>query len=203
MRIKNRNSNQSRNKNKNKMTCAVLDLETTGLGPSARIVSIAWIVLDANLKEIDRNYYLVQPEPGYFIPEESIRIHGITTEKARQEGIPLHTMCYKLGRSIYHNNCKTLVSHNVRFDVPILLREIQRAHHQVLHRRLKALDTYCTMLKGAERMGVRKWPKLINLYKHLFDMDIAQDEQHHALYDCANCARIYCELMTKNEKLKS
>lgn len=176
---------------------AVIDLETTGLGPSARIVSIAWIILNKDLQEIERRYFIVQPAPGTTIPAESIRIHGITTEQACKEGIPLHIMCYKLGRAIYANQCGTLVSHNVRFDVPILLNEVRRACHRALARRLQNMDTYCTMLRGAERMGVRKWPKLVLLYKHLFDVDIAENEQHHALHDCANCAEIFKELLMK------
>lgn len=181
---------------------AVIDLETTGLGHDARIVSAAWIILDANYVEQDRRYYIVQPAPGVVFPEESVRIHGITIEKATNEGIPFHIFCYKLGRAIYKYNCMTLVSHNIQFDVPILLREVERAHHRVLHRRLCAMSTYCTMLKGAKCMGVRRWPKLVNLYKHLFNVDIAQSEQHHALYDCANCADIF-KMLIQRQSLPS
>ena len=172
------------------MSFIVIDLETTGLSSTSEVVSIAWIVLDDRLDEKERAYYIVQPD-GYEIPVESVRVHGITTEKARNEGIPFRHVCYKLGRSIYKYQCKTLVSHNIHFDRTILVNAVYAVYQKILARKITSLRTYCTMRKGAELMGVKKWPKLTQLYKHLFEIDIAQNQQHHALFDCENCASIF------------
>ena len=179
------------------MCYLVVDLETTGLHPTSYIVSIAWIVLNDALEEVQRAYYVVQPD-GYEIPKESVRVHGITTEKAKKEGIPIRHICYKLGRAIFKHQCATLVSHNINFDRTILIHQVSESFQRILARKIMSLKTFCTMKKGAQYMGVKKWPKLTLLYKHLFDVDIANEEQHHALFDCQNCAAIFKKLRERN-----
>src|SRR5437867_3720852 len=53
------------------------DLETTGLDPErARIVEFCFIELDPELRELSRWSELVHPRMP--IPEETVRVHGIT-----------------------------------------------------------------------------------------------------------------------------
>lgn len=181
----------------------VLDLETTGLAKTSRIVSIAWIVLNSKFNDVERRYYVVKPAPGTIIPTPSVKVHGITTVRAKREGIALRDVCYVLARTLTEHKCDTIVTHNANFDVPILLNEVRRVSQRALARKLSELRVVCTMKKGAVSMGVTKWPKLINLYKHLFDVDISQEQQHHALYDCVNCAQIFKKLTQQEEKQQS
>ena len=73
------------------------DTETTGL-PKRRnsnalesddnwpeIVSVAWAVYERDGTLVKKCYSLIKPD-GWTIPEDSIKIHGITEEKAHAEG---------------------------------------------------------------------------------------------------------------------
>ena len=75
------------------------DTETTGLPKKwqapvsdldnwPRIVQLAWILSDDKGKQLAGQNYIIKPE-GFLIPEESSRVHGISTEKAMNEGIAL------------------------------------------------------------------------------------------------------------------
>ena len=77
----------------------IYDTETTGLprdwnAPISdsdnwpRLVQLAWQLHDANGKLLSRGNRIVQPD-GFTIPYNSTKIHGITTERAQAEGIPL------------------------------------------------------------------------------------------------------------------
>jgi DNA polymerase III epsilon subunit-like protein len=83
----------------------IFDTETTGLPkarlPSSRgpnnwphIVSISWVILDAHTnKVVDIRSFVIKPR-NWTIPEDSIKIHGITQEKAEKEfGIKRSQFC--------------------------------------------------------------------------------------------------------------
>ena len=59
----------------------VLDTETTGLDPSDghRIIELCCLELDNHLPTGRVYHTLIQPERD--IPEESVRVHGLTAEK--------------------------------------------------------------------------------------------------------------------------
>jgi DNA polymerase-3 subunit epsilon len=63
------------------------DLETTGLDRFADVpVSLALVTVTSGVV-VDRRVHLV--DPGRDIPESVTAIHGITTERARRQGLPL------------------------------------------------------------------------------------------------------------------
>ena len=77
----------------------IFDTETTGLpkrwgAPISdtdnwpRCIQIAWQLHDKMGKLIEHQDYLIQPD-GFNIPYDAERIHGISTELAQAEGIPL------------------------------------------------------------------------------------------------------------------
>jgi DNA polymerase-3 subunit epsilon len=63
------------------------DLETTGVDPTtARIVTASLVFLPPGRPVTACRSWLV--DPGVEIPDEAATIHGITTERARAEGVP-------------------------------------------------------------------------------------------------------------------
>ena len=77
----------------------IFDTETTGLPKRwdapitdtdnwPRCIQIAWQLHDEMGNCIEHQDYLVQPE-GFNIPYDAEKIHGISTELAQQQGIPL------------------------------------------------------------------------------------------------------------------
>ena len=105
-----------------------LDLETTGLDPlKDRIVQAAVLMVDADGSEQATSWHGIV-DPGVPIPVEASAIHGITTERARREGMPpveaLRRMAHLIDDAADHG--VPLVIYNAPFDWPFVLAEAQR-----------------------------------------------------------------------------
>jgi len=78
------------------------DTETTGLPKNynaplsdsrnwPRMVQIAWLLADEDGTERESRDYIIKPE-GFVIPHQSVKIYGITTEKANEKGVQLESV---------------------------------------------------------------------------------------------------------------
>jgi DNA polymerase III epsilon subunit-like protein len=176
----------------------VVDTETTGLPPKntpiddlktwaqCRVVQIAWSIFDENGRAQGDKCYIIQPEEDTVFSEGAVRVHGISKEKAKAEGVPFTDVFNDLHASLA--NVKTIVAHNIRFDDPVIQAEMCRAKRQSLLNLWRSKERYCTMLSGT-RQGER-WPKLAVLYERLYGVP-AQGQLHSADTDVALCADIY------------
>jgi DNA polymerase III epsilon subunit-like protein len=190
------------------MSILVLDLETTGLPGrengrlcsydninkynSCRIVQISIGIFNNDGKELEVVDYLVKPL-GFII--ENSQFHGVTQERALEEGVTIKTLISYI-KKIYKSGVRLIVAHNIEFDVNVLLSELMRAGTPKLAHAIYKIPKYCTMQYGIEitklkpyLYGSYKYPKLCELYKHLFDEDVKN--QHDAFYDMKNTARCY------------
>ena len=106
------------------MKLLIFDTETTGLPVDRNkqaikepnnwphIVSISWVVLDADSNKIEsKNSFIVKPI-NWTIPLEATKVHGITNEKAMLKGSPLSEVMEQFSRESYDY----LVAHNIQFD---------------------------------------------------------------------------------------
>lgn len=185
----------------------VFDVETTGLPrrgagfreidafDNARLLSISWIIVH-NGVPIEQSYFLVRPE-GFEISEESTRIHGISRKLAMEVGLSMHQVLKMADQAL--TRCRVLVAHNINFDKSILLSEFWRAGQQEAIDRVFNRAHVCTMLKGKDVMGVRKFPKLAELYRHLYNEDITN--AHDAQYDTLYCYKCYVRLFPRDPDL--
>ena len=91
----------------------IFDVETTGLFTrkrgekvdfrklvnfdNCRIVSISWIIIDSNEKDtiIENKNYYIKPDK-FNVPQESTKIHGLTTDYLLTNGITIHTVFQEL-----------------------------------------------------------------------------------------------------------
>jgi len=106
---------------------ATFDTETTGVDVrGARIVSACLAEIGPDGEVLARTDWLI--DPGVPIPEQASRIHGITTERARAEGVAaahgvgsiLEAVRAVLARGI------GLVVYNAPYDLSLLAHESQR-----------------------------------------------------------------------------
>ena len=178
------------------------DTETTGL-PSAptsqyqkwpRILQIAWLLMDDNKDIKSKNSYIIRPE-GYGISNRVIKIHGITMERALEEGVPLD---YALHRFLRDTNfADVLVAHNVAYDYGVVTGELLR---KKIPNFLKGFSQFCTMTskpvldycKSFRANGSRQCPSLSELYFLLFGEKL--NNSHDALSDADACANCFFEL---------
>lgn len=106
------------------------DTETTGVDPeTARIVSAAVVALRPDGTESARRTWLINP--GIPIPEEAAAIHGITTERARAQGLPPGPAILEIAEMVERASERglPLVVYNAPYDLTLLDREIRR--HEV------------------------------------------------------------------------
>ena len=176
------------------MKLLIFDTETTGL-PRLRIpsmmepnnwphiVSISWVILNSDTNVIEKQKsYIVKPL-NWTIPEDSIRIHGITQEKAKAEGQDLA----KIIGEFLAENYDVLVAHNLEFDLNVLYNAIQW-DLELPFKSLKK-QMYCTMelsrdickLKG--NFSSYKSPKLSELYEYTFKKCPEKGSLHNSMYD--------------------
>ncbi|AUP79952.1 DNA polymerase III subunit alpha [Flavivirga eckloniae] len=191
----------------------IFDTETTGLPKRwdapitdtdnwPRCIQIAWQLHDAMGNCIDHQDYLVQPE-GFNIPYDAEKIHGISTELAQEQGIPLAEVLEKFNEAL--GKTKFIVGQNVKFDLNIMGAEFVRGDVANALQELPVLDT-CTehtaslcQIPGG-RGGKFKLPTLTELHEFLFKVPFA--EAHNATADVEATTRCFFELVRLGEYTK-
>jgi len=195
-----------------KMKVLIFDTETTGL-PKTRakailqrnnwphIVSISWLVMDSNTNEIlTQKSYVVKPE-GWEIPEESTKIHGISTEFAEKTGAPLKDVM----REFLETPRDMIVAHNLEFDENVVINAM---YWDLENHRFYGFEPpkFCTMVSSTEmcklpkRFGYGyKSPKLSELYEHVFRTKPILAQLHGSMYD----AKILADILIASPVLRA
>ena len=191
----------------------IFDTETTGLPKRwdapitdvdnwPRCIQIAWQLHDQMGNCIDHQDYLVKPD-GFDIPYDAERIHGISTELAQQQGVPLVEVLEKFNEAL--SKTKFVVGQNVGFDLNIMGAEFVRESVDNPLQELPVLDT-CTestaqlcQIPGG-RGGKFKLPTLTELHQFLFNQPFA--EAHNATADVEATTRCFLELVRRKEYTK-
>ena len=107
-----------------------IDLETTGVDVAHdRIVELAAVEVSPD-GEPGRSYSTIV-DPGIEVPDEAAAIHGITTERARAEGVAPKAALEQLARMVWrhvslYDGQAAIVIFNARFDLPVLVNECAR-----------------------------------------------------------------------------
>ncbi|MCK0107920.1 DNA polymerase III subunit alpha [Flavobacteriaceae bacterium S0825] len=191
----------------------IFDTETTGLPKRwnapitdtnnwPRAVQIAWQLHDVMGNCIEHQDYLIQPN-GFNIPYDAEKIHGISTELAQEQGLPLTEVLEKFNEAL--NKSKFVVGQNVGFDLNIMGCEFFREDTATKLLELSVLDT-CTehtaelcKLPGG-RGGKFKLPTLTELHEYLFGE--AFNEAHNATADVEATTRCFLELIRRKQYTK-
>lgn len=112
-------------------TLAVFDLETTGIDiDTCRIVTAHVGVIGPAGEVLEQRQWLV--DPGVEIPTAATLIHGVTTERARLEGLAavqgvaeiIDALRDAAGRGL------PIVAYNAAYDLSVLHREAERYGHE-------------------------------------------------------------------------
>ena len=178
------------------------DTETTGLPRSwkapvtdlnnwPRLVQLAYLLFDINGKLISEADHIIKPQ-GFTIPADASRIHGITTERALQEGKSLDSVLLDFQSLIEESSF--LVAHNMSFDEKIMGAEFLRNH---MPDSIASKKKICTMQSTTNFCAIDgpygyKWPKLAELHFKLFRTSF--DEAHNAAADIRATAKCFWEL---------
>jgi DNA polymerase III subunit epsilon len=193
------------------MRYLVFDTETNGLPKDykrpytdvnnwPRIVQIAWTL--GGFEEKMQFAFHAEPEcrvikpDGWTIPDSVAAVHGISTAKASQIGTHLGEVLDEFQWAVMHAD--VLVAHNVKFDRAVVACELLRAGRtQAAVAIALEVKSFCTMEAGTPLCRIPgpygwKWPRLNELYRHLFNRD--PENQHSADGDVEATACCYEEL---------
>ncbi|PIQ48405.1 MAG: DNA polymerase III subunit alpha [Cytophagales bacterium CG12_big_fil_rev_8_21_14_0_65_40_12] len=183
----------------------IFDTETTGLPKNynapvsdlenwPRLVQLAWQLHDAKGKLISAQNFIVKPE-GFTIPYNSQQIHGISTERALEEGQDLNTVLGHFSKDLAQ--AEVAVGHNIEFDLNIVGAEYLRAEKPNQLESVASIDTkevatdFCAIPGG--RGGKFKWPTLTELHQKLFGEGFG--DAHDAAYDVDATSRCFFGLI--------
>jgi DNA polymerase III subunit alpha len=184
----------------------IFDTETTGfpkdwnapitdLDNWPRVVQLAWQIHDENGELVEVQDHIIYPD-GFDIPFNATKVHGISTERAKNEGRSLADVLTDFEEAL--EKCEYLVGHNVNFDLNVTGCEYYRVTGENPLDAKKSLDSCTeTTAKLCELPGGRggryKLPKLEELHRHLFGEGFA--EAHNAAFDVEATARVFLELL--------
>ena len=185
------------------------DTETTGLPRNwnapvsdvnnwPRLVQLAWVYYKDGFLVKSKDY-IIKPE-GFVIPPDVSKVHGITHQKALNEGAPLQAVLNEFKNLL--ESADFLVAHNISFDEKIIGAEFIRNKMQ---NTLQGKKTICTkeistnFCAIASLSGFKefKWPKLSELHIKLFGKDVS--DAHNAFVDVMATAKCFWEM--KNRKI--
>jgi DNA polymerase III epsilon subunit-like protein len=189
----------------------ILDTETTGIPQqksynryfephmisfynNARMIELGYLITDDVGNIIKEQSFLIKPN-GFVINNSNI--HGITTEKATNEGVDISHALETLYADL--QNVELLICHNINFDKHILLSECYREYRNEVDiiKKIKKIKKECTMEIGKSKFNLNKPPKLVELYKQIFDKEPKQE--HRALSDVYLCYDCYFNINKHNK----
>ncbi len=162
----------------------VVDTETTGLNPEAghRVIEIGCIELVNHVPTGAVFHEYLNPERD--VPEEVVRIHGLTGEFLAGKP-PFESVADAFLDFVGDSR---LVIHNAEFDLGFLNAELARAGRDAL--RNGVVDTVA--------LARRKYPGApanLDALCRRFDVDNSERVQHGALLDAELLAEVYLELI--------
>jgi DNA polymerase-3 subunit epsilon len=190
------------------------DTETTGL-PNFKarsadpiqphLVQLALIIAADDGTEVSATSVIVKPD-GWTIPADVTAIHGISQERAMDEGIP---EAAAVGMFLVNQGqCAVRAAHNESFDRRIMRIAMTRASmERDFIEMVEKRESFCTCnaakpiinLQPTERMRAAgfngaKPPKLEECIRHFFGEELPG--AHDALIDARAAARLYFHLQT-------
>jgi DNA polymerase III epsilon subunit-like protein len=208
------------------MRILVFDTETTGL-PKSKImnpdtlnlwpytVQFSYVIYDTNLNDIVvSSDKIVKLKDGITIPEDSIKIHGITNEISQKNGINIETIINEFFSHL--RDVDLLVGHNISFDINMIKVELLRLIYETnsisenevkeckynLHFLTNYKNICCTLqesidlcnIKAIDKFGKEytKFPKLLELHQKLFES--VPNNLHNSFNDILVTLRCFMKL---------
>ena len=206
------------------MRILLFDTETTGL-PASKIISpdtmhlwpqivqFSYLIYDTELECIVETFdYIVKMKKDIIIPEDSIKIHGVTNEMSDKFGVSIIEIFNEF--FYYLKTVDEIVVHNISFDINIIRVELLRLIYSTseqcpkndlntlkynLHAITNFKNIYCTMNESIDLCNIQavskngkpylKFPSLLELHEKLFGSK--PQNLHNSLNDVIVTCRCY------------
>jgi DNA polymerase III epsilon subunit-like protein len=198
----------------------IINSETLHLWPHT--VQFSYVMYNVGQMKMEKVKDVVVKIPENIVmSEETINLHKITNENAHKSSFTIQNVLNEFIEDISCNNVTAIVGHNILFDMNMLKIELLRLiqnddiqdksiYKKMFYEVNYTNKTYCTMKKSVDLCQIPakrkdgttyyKFPKLIELYKKLFDEEPIN--LHNSLNDVLVTLRCYYTLVFKEDLLK-
>jgi DNA polymerase III epsilon subunit-like protein len=196
---------------KKEMRFLFFDTETNGLPTNYKaaptqitswpeIVSIAWeawTYREGTWTHQETKSYKGYPPEGIVWNKESERIHGISYEQARSEGVPLNQLLDEF--QVELSQATHVIAHNLTFDKSVVIASMIRNTGTA---KWTSGKNVCTMMQTVDICKIPsayasfKWPRLQELHQFLFKKEW-EGPAHEALSDVQCMRTCYRELLVR------
>lgn len=174
------------------------DTETTGIPdwktPSddpgqPHIVQLGAILYNEETGDIASSLDIIVRPDGWVIPDECINVHGITNERAMDEGVS-EQEALEAFMAMY-DQCDLRLAHNTTFDNRIIRIALKRYQpDRVSDEEWKDRQRYyCTLMNAKRDMGGNRGHTLGECLLHYCGRQ--HEDAHSALPDAQACLDIY------------
>lgn len=161
-----------------------------------RMIQLAWLVTDEHGNILKRQSHIIYPQ-GFIITNEVENLTGITTSRAKSEGVNLRTVLNEFMDDLV--DAELVIGHNIDFDKHVLGCELYRErldYDTLLNKKsvctMQRSTNFCAIPNPNSYYGGYKWPKLEELYQKLFNTTLSN--AHDALSDVEATRKCYFEL---------
>lgn len=176
----------------------IWDVESTGFpvwsSPSGgeeqpHLVQLAALLVDDDTLEILESMDVIVAPDGWVSDPEALEVHGITEERAMEEGIPEKEALEMF--IVLWLKSDIRVAHNTTFDNRIIRIALKRYLPDLVTDELWKDKTkyFCTLQKAKKIMGGKSGHTLPETYAHFVGGEF--EDAHNALADAKACMEIY------------
>ena len=181
------------------------------------ILQISFAVYDITQKKIIREYdAYVKVAEDVVIPDEVTKLTGISREMVNEKGCSIVDVLEKFYEMYMF--CHGLVAHNMEFDEKMILVELERNRERIMEvapycfhtfndtfEKIHGIERFCTMKKCTNICNImvpsklpngkprKKWPRLGELYEHLFPGENVEGF-HNSMVDVLACLRCFMKM---------
>lgn len=187
------------------MKVLVFDTETTGLperNASIKdtekwpyIIQLSFVCYDTSSNNIIKKYdNYIKIKSGIELTDEVKKITNIDETKI-ENGVNIREALNEFNK--YMNISNMIVAHNVSFDKRVIMVEcirnkIKQQFVKFNYNKQTRINEYCTMKNNIDMFENKKYPKLIELHKKIFDEDI--NNLHNSFVDILVTLRCYIKI---------
>ena len=164
-----------------------------------RMIQLAWLVTDEHGNILKRQSHIIYPQ-GFIITNEVENLTGITTSRAKSEGVNLRTVLNEFMDDLV--DAELVIGHNIDFDKHVLGCELYREgldYDELFNKEsvctMQRSTNFCAIPNPNSYYGGYKWPKLEELHRKLFGCNIFG--AHDALTDVEATKKCFYELKKK------
>ena len=197
----------------------IFDLETTGLVKcegfgiypnfmenekydTARIIQIAWVVLDSNFNLINKKNYIIKRD-NFEIANS--KFHRITNAVSDIMGVKFEIVMLDFFEALKMS--KMIIAHNILFDYNVMLNHLYRYNFIFIFIEFSNKKKFCTSVESTNVLKLPmpytskhyKYPSLQELYTFYFNKEI--QNAHDASFDVKACAECFI-LLIQDDRYK-